>query len=280
MRDGTSFDHGAQYVTAREPGFKRAVSKAISRGTADYWDPIVRRADSSEPRGWIVGVPTMNALIKPRGEDFDVRLNNEVESIERDGAGWRVRTRPGPAGEHFDVVVSTAPAPQARALLGSLPDIVEQLDGVSIAPCWSLMVSFETSVVQTFDVDRSESDDLVWIARNSSKPGRGGPNECWVVHASPSWSLRHLELDRAEIERLMMDLFADALDSDLPRVRDVLAHRWRFAQTNVPLGKHFLMSEDRSLFVGGDWCLGARVEYAFESGQAIADAITAAWQDR
>lgn len=51
------------------------------------------------------------------------------------------------------------------------------------------------------------------------------------------------------------------------------ARRWRYARTIAPLGTPLLRSENGLLYVGGDWCLGARVEAAWASGTAIADAI-------
>ena len=53
------------------------------------------------------------------------------------------------------------------------------------------------------------------------------------------------------------------------------AHRWRYAQTGQALEKPFASSQDGTLFVGGDWALGARVECAYESGVAMADAVLA-----
>jgi predicted NAD/FAD-dependent oxidoreductase len=41
------------------------------------------------------------------------------------------------------------------------------------------------------------------------------------------------------------------------------------------LGQPFLRSDDGSLYLGGDWCIGPRVEAAWTSGTAIADAILA-----
>jgi predicted NAD/FAD-dependent oxidoreductase len=34
-----------------------------------------------------------------------------------------------------------------------------------------------------------------------------------------------------------------------------------------------MVSDDGSLLIGGDWCLGARVEDAWESGRAMAAAV-------
>jgi predicted NAD/FAD-dependent oxidoreductase len=47
-------------------------------------------------------------------------------------------------------------------------------------------------------------------------------------------------------------------------------HRWRYAQTQEPLGKSFLWDKRSGLGVCGDWCLGHRVENAFVSGLELA----------
>jgi len=49
------------------------------------------------------------------------------------------------------------------------------------------------------------------------------------------------------------------------------AHRWRYARVAAPLGQPFLRSPDGTLYLGGDWCLGAGVEAAWTSGTAIAE---------
>lgn len=59
----------------------------------------------------------------------------------------------------------------------------------------------------------------------------------------------------------------------MPPIMARMAHRWRFARTVAPLGRPFAASSDGSLFVGGDWALGANVEHAVESGTSIAQAL-------
>ena len=245
-------------------------------GGAARWTPEC--ADSSGPstNNWFVGTPGMNALVKPLAEGAVVRLSTEVGAIRREGDAWQVVGTTGDPGEGFDVVVCTAPAPQARRLLASEPKVAAALAEVSMAPCWALMLRFAEVVEPGFDIRRSESGDLVWIARNGSKPGRNPAADCWVVHAGPDWSRRHLELDRDRAAALLVEMLPRAFGTPLPRIEEAVAHRWRYARTIAPLGAPFLgFAEDR-LFLGGDWCLGARVECAFESGFAIAQALTGA----
>jgi predicted NAD/FAD-dependent oxidoreductase len=45
------------------------------------------------------------------------------------------------------------------------------------------------------------------------------------------------------------------------------------------LGQPYLRSDDGTLWLGGDWCLGPRVEAAWESGDTIGRALLLHLQD-
>ena len=271
--DDFSFDHGAQFVTARSSEFRRFLQAAVGSGAARQWRPNGYDTKNSESGDWVVGVPTMNAFMKPVAAVIDIRLDTQVLAIYRQGAGWYVGQSSARNKEKFDAVVVAVPAPQARDLIVSEPATANELARVSIAPCWALMLVFETPFDPGFDAQKSYSDDLAWIARNGSKPGRNSAKDCWVVHASPSWSERHLELDREAAAVKMIELVQGASADRIPEIVYASAHRWRYALTTKPLGRPFLASSDNTLFIGGDWCLGARVEYAFESGYKTGEAI-------
>ena len=271
--EGAAFDHGAQYMTTRSPAFETLLKQAIERDTADVWTPRMLPAGNSPDTQWFVGTATMNALVKPAAEALDICLNSEVKAIERVDAGWRLRTD-GDENEHiFDCVVCTVPAPQAGTILVNEQSIVDQLSSVSMAPCWALMVAFSSNVDPGFDVWRDSSEEISWIARNSSKPRRESTPDCWVIHASPEWSRAHLELDREQIAALMLDMSLPIIGGEVSRIIYSAAHRWRYAMTETALAHPYIASDDRTLFLGGDWCLGARVECAYESGRQIAKAI-------
>lgn len=51
------------------------------------------------------------------------------------------------------------------------------------------------------------------------------------------------------------------------------AHRWRYAQVENALQVPCLYDPACRLGAAGDWCLGARIEAAYDSGLALADAI-------
>lgn len=269
--DGLTFDHGAQYMTARSGAFRKLLEDAIASSSAGRWSPLVHDDLDGGLDKWIVGSPGMNAPFKPLAKGIKPRLSTRVMSVTRDKGKWRLLTDNESSGELFDAVVSTAPAPQALELLWGESEMNAGLSAVSIAPCWTLMVAFAKPLEPGFDLWRRETHDLAWIARNGSKPGRREDRDCWVVHAGADWSEKNLELNVDEAASVMMVMLRDAMGTDLPDFTHATAHRWRYARTTTTAGKPFIRSQDGTLYAGGDWCLGARVEAAYESGLAIAE---------
>jgi renalase len=267
------FDHGAQYVTAHGDAFRATLAALVDDGFAERWRPATANGIDPATEDWITGTPGMSALVKPLATGLDLHAACEVIAVERGSAGWRVRTAANTAGDCFDLVVSTVPVQQARRLFGAGRDVAQALDGVKMAPCWALMLVSAGPVAGLPDVLQTDSETLSWLSRNNSKPGRNAARECWVAHATPDWSNRHLELEREPVAALLVDAVQRMLGNTMPRVGQAIAHRWRYARTVEALGRPFLAGSDGTLFLGGDWALGARVECAFDSGRAIAQAI-------
>jgi len=72
--------------------------------------------------------------------------------------------------------------------------------------------------------------------------------------------------------RVLLQTFADLVGA-LPAVRYATAHRWRYALTTRPLGQPYATNAAGTLFLGGDWTLGPRIECAHDSGVAMAAAV-------
>jgi predicted NAD/FAD-dependent oxidoreductase len=93
-----------------------------------------------------------------------------------------------------------------------------------------------------------------------------------MLHASAAWSRAHLERDPARICADLLASFHETTASDATPDH-ISAHRWRYAFVEQSLGSAFLWDNGARLGICGDGCLGPRVEAAFESGQALAQAV-------
>lgn len=257
-----SFDHGAQYFTARDENFRAQVDDWITEGVVAPWPAAAADA--------YVGVPAMNAPVKSLAARQLVQWATRVTAIEECGEGWRLRTDAGNVLD-VDLAVIAVPAEQAAALLaGTADDLAATAGAAPSEPCWALMASFAEPVVSVADCRRGE-EVIGWAARNNAKPGRTGP-ESWVVQATGDWSRRHIDDDPDEVSAALIDALARDLGVDLPPRIGTAAHLWRFARCE-PGGTGPVLDADRRLGLCGDWLIGPRVECAWLSGVRLADRI-------
>jgi predicted NAD/FAD-dependent oxidoreductase len=295
-----SFDHGAQYFTVRDTRFARALQtvpglckpwSANSVRVLDAHGQIAAAGLPTQEAHW-VPAPAMNALParwgQPLLEQGHAELQTKVKHLDRDALHphqWQLLTEGAGATQHvysgFDALLLAIPAEQARLLLNTsaLADsLARQLDRVQMAPCWTLMLAFPqamqpglSALGPQWNAARSTHHRIAWLARESSKPGRGAV-ERWTVQASAAWSQEHLEDDVHRVQAKLLKAF-----SEITGIRAEPAHvdsrRWRFAQTIQPLGQSHLWDSTTGIGVCGDWCLGHRVEDAFVSGLELALAV-------
>lgn len=276
-RDGDgSFDHGAQFITARSRAFSRYIEIATRAGVLERWRPRIMEDDRAwdEPiDDWFVGVPGMSAAVRPMARGVEVRTGTWIRELRQVEGGWEVRSGGAAQAGMFDAVAVAAPAPQAHALLRPHGRTFRHLARVTMAPCWALLLAFEQPVAAGADVRRWTHGALKWAACDSSKLRRASGTTRWVVHAAPGWSREHLEVDAAQAARLLLHEFAVATDARLPTPVSLQAHRWRHAQVEQPLGLPCLVDEELAVGACGDWCIAPRVEAAFESGRALAHSL-------
>lgn len=263
--DGFAFDHGAQFFRVRGEAMGAALSAWQDSGAAGAW------FDDA-----FVGTPGMTAPARALAAGLDVQTERTVTGLSKDVAGWTLRDAAGPvahpANGTFAAVVLAVPSPQAIPLTASAGVAMPGLADAVYGPCWALMLGFPGPLPGVADRIEPDGRALAWVARNGSKPGRAA-GEAFVVHARPDWSRSQLDRDAATIPGLLSVPLA-GLGIDIHAARYVAAHRWRYALVETPAGTPFL-ADASGLYACGDWCLGGRVEAAFDSGHAAAGAVLA-----
>jgi predicted NAD/FAD-dependent oxidoreductase len=276
-RRGTvSFDHGAQFVTARSQPFVRYVEMAERAAALEAWRPRLMEDERSWPApidDWWVGRPGMSALVRPLTRSVEILSGIAVHELVRGQRGWELQTDSGRQGQVYRAVAVAVPAPQASTLLAPHGRTFRHLTEVRMAPCWAGMFAFDPPLDAGADVRRWTHGPLSWAACNSSKAGRPATPQCWVVHASAAWSRENLEMDAGEAAQSLLQAFSASIGRELPAPLYLDAHRWRHAQVEQPLGLSCLVDQESNAGACGDWCLAPRVEAAFESGRSLAHSI-------
>lgn len=278
--EGLRFETGAQYITARSKDFKRWLDAMTLAGHVTSWSPRLSFGGTDltgdfTPRDWYVGTPSMGSIVRSQAEDIRVHLGHRVQGLRRDKNQWHIQIQDSDF-EHgpFHVVLVTAPAPVSFPLVRDHTDVFDDMTQVRMMPVWSVMLHFDSPLAVEFDVGSRLSDSIAWIARDSSKPARKRQHETWIVHSSPDFSR---EFADEMPEDVAIELWEEAktvmgLAGAEPVI--TMARLWRYALVERTLGASCMFSRELMLGTGGDWCLGARAEAAYESGNALARRVS------
>lgn len=279
--DGWQCDHGAQYFTARDPGFRAEVARWEEQGVAAAWHPRLQvfNAEAPDPPGGsgdashgsvdrFVGTPRMTSPARFLADKVSTRFEATITQLEYREVGWLLAS-----AEHgwldgvFDAVLLAMPSPQVVPVIQPVaPDLAALAAGARMRGSWAVMLRFAEPVAWAFDAAFVNAGPLRWIARDSSKPGRNGP-ETWLLHASAEWSEAHIEDTADHVGAALLAAFAQ-IGGPVPQ--DWVAHRWRYADTESVLDLGCVWQEARGLGLCGDWLHGGKVEGAWLSGQALA----------
>ena len=273
--EGALFDHGAQFAVARGLEFQAALESWRDVGAAALW--AAASAKGSERWGGTPDMAAIPAHLAGRLSRPPAQARH-VGALHRAPEGWRVRHFPasemkpgkvaydgGEVAGPFGAVVVALPAPQASSILASAGHaFAEAAASATYAPCWALLACFATRI-DLPDSHRRETGPIAWSGRESSKPARAPSPERFVFHASADWSRNRLEDAEPNVRAALLE--------GLPPTVAAVAHRWRYARVERALGAPCLWDSRSGLGACGDWCLGGRVEAAWDSGRALAAAM-------
>jgi len=293
--DGTvrtvEFDHGCPHFTASRPRFQAVVHRAEALGFVAHWQQH-RYATFPSPKVHeeVLPTPNMPAFCRHLLHGVPLRLGEAVTALQRGASGWLLHLaddatdgrKGGRTEGPFEQVVLAIPAAQAAVLLrGHQNDWADALAAVRFSPSWTLMAVTD-ELDWPWDAAEVERGELAWIARGDRVPGRRAASGSvpWVAHATPAWSLAHLEDDPAHVTETL----SAALDRLLtggaqPHWHHTRVHRWRYAQITHPVadGSDCWWNAGLGLGVCGDAFGEGSVEAAWCSGDELADAVAASF---
>jgi len=270
--DGAMFDHGAQFITTRDPRFAAVLEQGRQDGTVEEWCRGFAGGMDGHTR-WR-GKPAMSAVANHLSLGLDLHLEMPLVALRRAGDRWRAETTTGrtyTAG----AVVLTPPVPQSLALLdsggiGLAPEMRARLAAIEYARCLAVMAVLDgPSRIPPPGGLAPDDGPIVWIADNQLKGISSEP--AVTIHGTHAFSLEHWDRDRQESGRALLDAAVEWLGAG---IRTFQVHGWRYSKPmRVDAEPCVLLSQAPPLVIAGDAFAGPRVEGAALSGWAAAAAI-------
>jgi hypothetical protein len=274
---GATFDHGAQFITARTPGFAALVEDWRSAGTVEEWHRGA--GDSSKAHVRWRGHPAMSSVAKHLARGIEIVLETRIVALKASGHRWIAETGTGSAWS-AGAVVLTPPVPQSLAILqaGAVPlqeATRARLGAIGYERCLAVMAVLAGPSRLAPPGGLAPSDGpIAWIADNQLKGISAEP--AVTIHATHAFSLEHWERDRQESGRRLLDAANDWLGTD---VRTFQVHGWLYSKPlQLDECRCAIVSQVPPLVLAGDAFAGPRVEGAALSGWAAAEAVQgSAW---
>ncbi len=291
-------DHGAQYFTARDPLFYAEVERWKSANVAQLWQPslkvfdgknFTKKNEKESKTLRYVGYPRNNSPANWLAHGLNVLTESTVNSIHKQENQWQVSSKEdGLHVDNFDFLILAIPPPQAALFLNNTKsDLAKLCAGITMQPCFALMVRFNQIINCQFDGLFINTGLLSWAARDSSKPGRRQGNlnqgEIWVLHASSQWSEAHVDDAKDSVAQQMLEEFTKILHFDdslstiatialVPQSYDL--HRWLYADCESYLMDVYEFDSEQNIGLCGDWLNNGKVQGAWLSGLKLAHELT------
>ncbi|MDJ0698654.1 MAG: FAD-dependent oxidoreductase [Woeseiaceae bacterium] len=273
-----SFDHGAQFITARSTAFREFLEPLIEGGIVADWPARFAEIDHSRVstvRQWsadyphFVGKPAMNRIGKSLASGLSVVLQTRVSGVERRRKRWVLRDQDQRDLGEFDWVVLTAPAPQTAALGSACPELVSLCRSREMSACYALMLGYSQPLSLPWDAALVRNADISWVSVNSSKPARGDAFTL-LAHSTNRWADAHISDDEASVVEHMMEALERTCGAAVRSHDHRQLHRWRYANIARQTGDTCFVDESLRLAACGDWFVRGRVEAAFTSANDLA----------
>jgi predicted NAD/FAD-dependent oxidoreductase len=267
-----TFDHGAQFMTARDSRFAAMIDQWREAGVVEEWYRPSGEGSEGYPR-WR-GCPTMTAVAQHLARPLHLGVEKRVVALRRDPAGWVAALA---SGETLlaHAALLTAPVPQSLALLESggieLPRATRtHLESIDYERCLAVMAVLDGPTRLPPPGGLALTDGpIAWIADHQRKGVSATP--AVTLHATAAFSAEHWYRDRQESARTLLRAAAPWLGAN---VTEFQVHGWRFSKPlRVEAHPCCVLSASPPLVLAGDAFAGPRVEGAVLSGWAAADAL-------
>lgn len=259
-RDGLTFDHGAQYFTARDPDFQAIVERWENQQWVATWPlqgfAICRQGqfavETAPPRRY-VGTPGMTSIAKSINAELleknvSIHLNVRIARVTGRGHDFELINEQGELITGFAGVLLAIPAEQAADLLDADRADTNESDAAfartlraqAMHPCLATMAVLENDLPVDWEGCFIHDSFIRWAARNHTKPGRFPSPATLVLHAAPDWTAQHWDDPPAEIATEMLAEFWRTTGIAAIRSPSCSAHRWKYS---IPAGAPDLVND-------------------------------------
>ncbi len=276
-----SFDHGAQYFKAKSKPFNKLVDVLLSEKVIAPWHArfvemskhgVTKQTKWDVDHPHYVGIPNNKAFVEHLSRGLSIKLDTQVESIEKVNQQWALKAADGALLGLFDWVVCTMPVKQTQAMLVAANLQYEAIADIQMQPCFALMLGFDQAINLGFDAAMVKDETISWVSNNSSKPMRD-KGFSLLINSTNDWAEAHIDQPDDWVIDQLITKVSEITQQDLSNAQYCELKRWKYANCKRQLQQPYLLDHANHIGLCGDWFMSGRVESAFLSGYQLAHAM-------
>ncbi len=274
------FNRGDQYFTITNPLFFNIVKAWQAAGVVRPWDGWIvelkkgQLMNLNDETQRYMGYPHMQVVTDSLAHNCQVKLSTAITEIEKhDNGQWCLFDDRGGYQGLYDIVIIATAAHQVSTISGVTEFIATESKKTDMTVCWSAMFAFDQALNIPFDAAFVLDSPLSWISRFQGIEDVDRQEDCWVMHASPEWSLQYAASFRGRVMHALLDAFFEACDVAAIKPVSSSVHCWKHALPINTIEQDCLFDEQNSIGACGDWCTSPSIEGAVLSGFSMADRV-------
>lgn len=280
-----NFDHGAScYGAIRSKKFQEFVKQYIEKDIIKVWqgnfyylDLVTGEKTDQEQKTRLISAQKSNffvkELLKDALENNKIKFQEKVTKLDFINEKISITTESNNIYNDFDIVISSAPAPQTLQIFPKefcFRKIVEQVEYEST---FVLMLSLTKSDKVNFSHLALKNSIISRISYENSKADRDFDVDCFVINACNLYSERLIDQDPEIIKQELINEFIKITNLDRNNIKDAILHRWLYANAKKSYDLPPLFDDKLKIGAIGDYIKHPRIETAFESGLEMAEII-------
>jgi predicted NAD/FAD-dependent oxidoreductase len=268
-QDGAIFDHGAQFITARDERFQVWMDRWLKLGLVQPWYEL------GDAGTHYRAVPGMTAIAKHLAEGMDICREVRVQQAGYDANQWTLRSDTGQL-HTGSALLLTAPVPQSLSILQAGNVEMDARDLVKLKA-----IRFRRCIAALTILDRPSKltahngalklpgEPVQWIGDNQRK-GVSPSVPAVTIHSTDAFAEAFWDIDDSLRLPKLLEAAAPHLQANVVSCK---GHRWGFSEPVTSFDREAFIDRERRLAIAGDGLTGGRIEGAALSGLAAAEGL-------
>ena len=268
------FDHGTQYISPKNPTFKKFIKALIRKKVLKNWRgkhlflKINKREKKNHTK--IIGQNGNNDISKYLLKNIKCNFQNELKKIDYKQKKWFLTFSNGEK-KIYEKLILTCPYPQ---LLKLAKRFIK-------SPFMKSKVKMDANITVMIVIKQTKNkissyffDDQIlgWAAKENSKKRFKSKLDLWTLQSTYGWANKKINKNRKNKDlnsKVLIDNFFKLTGIKKTKILFSLNHGWKYSSNSNPLRIKSYWSPSLNLGVCADWFIGPRLEAGWISANNL-----------